>query len=135
MKLLRWAPLPLAFALILPAAAQQRTAKEREPLGRLFFTPAQRQDLDRRRQLNIQESLPAAVEARITLNGQVTRSGGRSTTWINGAPEHDTYKASDPSSVAIRTGEESPRVPVRVGQTLDNGRGEVTDGLGAGASK
>src|SRR2546427_9975596 len=61
-----------------PAAAQGI-------LGRLFFTEQQRQDLDRRRQANIQETA-VGVESFVTVNGQGSRPSGRSTTWINRVP-------------------------------------------------
>ncbi len=48
------APL-LIFAIGAPASAAAD-----ENLGRLFFTPQQRQDLDRRRQSNIQDSAVGA---------------------------------------------------------------------------
>ena len=58
------------------------SAPAAEPLGRLFFTPQQRQDLDRRRQANIQESA-ATVNSTLTVNGQVSRSRGKNTVWIS----------------------------------------------------
>ena len=54
-----------------------------DELGRLFFTPQQRQDLDHRRERNIQEK-EVVVESSVTVNGKVTRSSGKTTTWVNG---------------------------------------------------
>jgi hypothetical protein len=121
--------------LFAAAAEAPLERREREGVGRLFFTPSQRQELDRRRQLNIQETVVAVNESRFTLNGQVTRSSGKSTTWVNGAPQHDTYRPADPATVPVRTGENEPSVPLKVGQTLDKAREVVTDGLAGGAIK
>jgi len=112
-------------------AQGQSGAKQAESLGRLFFTPQQRQELDRRRQLNIQEAI-VVRESRFTVNGQVSRSNGKTTTWINGTPVNELYRPRDPATIPIRTGEGEPSVPVKVGQTLDKGRGEILDGLAGG---
>jgi hypothetical protein len=102
-----------------------------ENLGRLFFTPQQRQDLDRRRQANAQESA-ATAESQITVNGRVSRSSGKTTTWINGVPQDDTQKSRDPAQVTLPGGEGEPSVKLRVGQTLDKIRGEVKDPVEGG---
>lgn len=111
----------LAFAACtapsLPASADE--------LGRLFYTPQQRQDLDRRRASNVQEK-EAVVESSVTVNGHVTRSSGKTTTWVNGVPQYDTYSGHDPARVRIEDG------TLKIGQTLDRTRGEVKDGLQGG---
>ena len=106
-----------------------------EDLGRLFFTPQQRQDLDRRRAANIQEAAPVVQESTLTLEGRVSRSGGRTTTWINGVPQHDAYRGSAPARATIQTGEDGTKVELKVGQTFDRVRGETRDGLGGGQVK
>ena len=108
----------------LPAAAY-------ENLGRLFFTPQQRQDLDRRRQANIQESAVTA-ESLVTVNGQVSRSSGKATTWINGVPQESTRHLRDPARVTIPGGESESSVTLKIGQTLDKIRNEVKDPVGGG---
>ena len=52
-----------------------------EPLGRLFFTPQQRATLDLQRQ---QGNTRFDQEASYTLNGEVRRSSGKNTRWVNG---------------------------------------------------
>lgn len=128
-------PLPMLalFAALAVAGAQPSTAAE--ALGRLFFTPAQRQELDRRRAANVQETAAVVQESTLTLQGQVSRSGGKTTTWINGVPQHDVYGGSDPARAAIQTGEDEPRVDLKVGQTFDRVRGETRDSLGGGQIK
>lgn len=102
-----------------------------EELGRLFFTPQQRQELDRRRAANAQEAL-VVQESSVTLSGRVSRSSGKSTTWINNIPHNDAYPAPDPARVTLPDGEGEPPVSLKVGQTRDKARGETRDGLGGG---
>ena len=106
-----------------------------EDLGRLFFTPQQRQDLDRRRAANVQETATFIQESTMTLQGQVSRSGGKTTTWVNAMPRHDTYGSSDPTRATIQTGEDGTKVELKVGQTFDRVRGETRDGLAGGRIK
>jgi hypothetical protein len=107
-----------------PAAAEE--------LGRLFFTPQQRQELDRRREANIQESGTFTVESTMTVNGHVSRSSGRTTTWINGVPQYDSHRTRDPARITVGGSEGEPPVDLKIGQTLDKTRGEVKDELGGG---
>ena len=95
-------------------------------LGRLFFTPQQRQDLDRRRQANIQESA-VTVNSSLTVNGQVSRSRGKNTVWINGVPQENTRRPLDPARVTLPAGEGESPVNIKIGQTLDKVRGRVKD--------
>ena len=122
----------LAFLFAGVSAAQAPApAKEPQALGRLFFTPQQRQELDRRRALNIQEAI-VVRENRMRLDGYVARSSGKTTTWVNGVPVNDLYRSKDPSQVAIQPGEGEPSVSLKVGQTLDKTRAAITDDLGGG---
>jgi hypothetical protein len=123
---LRGAVLGLALGCVLAGAADTVSAEE---IGRLFFTPQQRQDLDRRRATNVPET-EAAVESLVTVNGQVSRSSGKTTTWINGVPQYDTYRGRSADRVAIESG--NTAVGVKVGQTLDRGQGQVQDPLQGG---
>ena len=52
------------------------------PLGRLFMTPEWRANLERQRQLNIQETRSLEGGA-MRLDGVVLRSTGKSTVWVN----------------------------------------------------
>lgn len=115
-------PIAVAAALLAPAGTSA------DELGRLFFTPQQRQDLDRKRQTNEKET-ESVVESSVTVNGQVTRSSGRTTTWINGVPQQDTYRSIDRIHVRLDD------ATLKVGQTLDRARVEVTDPLKGGQVK
>jgi hypothetical protein len=118
-----------AATFLLGVATGQVAAQEN--LGRLFFTEQQRQDLDRRRQANIREAA-VIVESSVTVNGQVSRSSGRSTTWINGVPQESTRKPLDPARVTLPGGDGAPSVNLKIGQTLDKVRGEIKDPVAGG---
>lgn len=102
-------------------------------LGRLFLTPEQRQDLERRRATNrTEEEAPQIKEGPLTLEGQVQRSSGKTTTWINGTPQYDSYTNRDPSRITVVPNEGEPGVSLKIGQTYDRPSGEVRDNLGGG---
>ncbi|HZF18190.1 MAG TPA: hypothetical protein VE008_00640 [Burkholderiales bacterium] len=113
-----------AGAFLLGVATGQVAAQEN--LGRLFFTEQQRQDLDRRRQANIRETA-VVVESSVTVNGQVSRSSGRSTTWLNGVPQDNARRPLDPARVTLPGGDGAPSVSLKIGQTLDKIRGQIRD--------
>ena len=118
-----------AIAVVSSLASANAAGAE---LGRLFFTPQQRQELDRRRQSNIQESAAIPVDSTLTVNGNVSRSSGRTTTWINGVPQDDRHRSRDPARVTVGGNEGEPPVDLKIGETLDKTRGEVKDELGGG---
>ena len=115
----------LALALAAGAGLSAPRPAAADELGRLFYTPQQRQELDRRRASNVQEK-EAVVESSVTVSGNVVRSSGKTTTWVNGVPQYDTYSGRDPARVHLPDG------TVKIGQTLDRARGEVKDGLDGG---
>ena len=121
----------IVLGALLAFAAWTPPAFAAEDLGRLFLTPQQRQDLDRRRAANIQEAL-VVQESTVTLQGRVSRSSGKTTTWVNRMPQHDSFTGADPARAALPTGEGQPEVTLKVGQTHDNVRGEIRDGLAGG---
>ncbi len=127
----------LGLAVPGPASAQR--------LGRLFFTPEQRDALDARRKARLPDK-PAAVVASPTtrLDGYVMRSRGKSTVWVNGEPIPEGTQPEgmrvqpargDPTRAAVTVGESESRVPLKVGETLDRGSGEVRDVIGDGEIK
>jgi hypothetical protein len=122
----------VSIALLMGAggsfAQDQKPATE---LGKLFFTPQQRQELDRRRELNIQEAT-VVIESLYTVNGHISRSSGKTTTWINGTAQHETYKPLDPTNVALQPVEDEPPIVLKVGQTLDKNSGTIRDGIAGG---
>jgi hypothetical protein len=106
----------LLIALLISLATLPAVAQS-DPLGRLFFTPQQRAALDRERLLGFSQR-PNTLDgdASYTFNGEVKRSSGKNTRWINGAP-HTT---------ATRSPDVSP------GETYHPATGERESPLGSG---
>jgi hypothetical protein len=111
-----------------------------QELGRLFFTPEQRNALDARRKARVPDKPAAQVVASPTtrVDGYVKRSGGRSTVFVNGEPltEGTSQVVVDPERrggrVRVPAGEGSARVDLRPGEVVDRGTGQVRDVLGEG---
>jgi hypothetical protein len=80
---MRYLPvLSLLLTAALPAWPQS------EAPGRLFFTPQQRAALDRERALGLGQRPTNTLDgdASYTFDGEVRRSSGKNTRWINGVP-------------------------------------------------
>jgi len=128
----------VAVPLIAVALATCAAAAQAQELGRLFFTPEQRAQLDERRKAHVPDK-PAAVliESPSTrLDGYVKRSNGESTVFVNGeaipegAETEGMRVVPDRASVdraTIFTGDSGRRVPLKVGESLDRGTGTVRD--------
>ncbi|TXF12862.1 hypothetical protein [Pelomicrobium methylotrophicum] len=106
---------PVLLLLLLAFALGARAA---DPLGRLFFTPEQREALERKRP----QAAPPTTG--ITVNGLVQRSDGKATVWINGtahpAPPSTPGKgiAVQPDSSTVIVTTPSQKIRVKVGETI-----------------
>ena len=128
----------LFFAAILLSLAS--FPSNAQTLGRLFFTPEQRQALDHQRQIGIEKLQEVPEDPLLTINGVVTRSSGRKTIWINGVTQHDNDAGNGVAVVPVRQNSgrvtlqtsESPITEVRVGNTVNFNTGETGDLLGEG---
>ena len=69
------------LAMLLVAAAARAA-----DLGTLFYTPAEREGMDRLRRGEPSETAAAASPPARAITGYVKRSDGRSTVWIDGRP-------------------------------------------------
>lgn len=102
-------------------------AETPERLGRLFFTPETRAELDRQRATHRQSGQSLQGD-RLTLNGTIVRSNGKRTYWINGRqqegnalppgvvattsrnrPAQTTFHVSGEPSTTLRVGESANR--------------------------
>ena len=128
--------LALVTLLCQTAGAEETSGQ----LGRLFFTPERRQNLDRLRQLNIQEQQEMPEDTALTINGVVTRSSGRRTVWINGVSQNENDMAGsvsvtpnrrDPARVTVHVSD-TPVAKAKVGETVNRDTGEATDLLNGG---
>lgn len=104
-----------------------------DSLGRLFFTPAQRNALDAGKSLG--KAGPVDPGPRnIFLNGVVTRSDAGRTVWVNGKAYHDTSPdgiqvktdPAAPASTEIKVTGREQRARLKVGQQLDLNSGRVS---------
>jgi hypothetical protein len=87
-----------------------------DELGRLFFSPAQRAQMDYNYAQNVR---PNDNVNALTLNGIVQMQGGKRTAWINGVPQsvgHSDDKAPDSLPVALPGQNKS--VKLKVGQRV-----------------
>ena len=77
----------LPVLLLLLSAALPAWSQSESP-GRLFFTPQQRAALDRERALGLNQRPSNTLDgdASYTFDGEVRRSSGKNTRWINGVP-------------------------------------------------
>lgn len=121
-----------------------------DSLGRLFFTPAQRAQLDvarakRDQRMPVVMEQPAQDTAAaapppgiVTYGGAVRRSDGKSTVWLNGKPVTERNRMRNDSEVSVlgmrRDGALSVAVPqaqrtasLKVGQSLDVTSGHIEE--------
>lgn len=88
-----------------------------EELGRLFFMPEQRAQLD---YSYARVARPdGSNSSGLMLNGVVQRHGGKRTAWINGVPQ-TTNRGDDntPASVSVAVPGQNKSVKLKVGQRV-----------------
>ncbi|MBU0689371.1 MAG: hypothetical protein KJ850_07510 [Gammaproteobacteria bacterium] len=103
----------LALALI----ALSTTAQAAD-LGRLFFTPNERAQLERQHVLSADEAGDDNSRS-LVVNGMIQRDGGKRIIWING--EQQSAGSADsrtPASVPVILPGKTDSVKVKVGQRL-----------------
>jgi hypothetical protein len=129
-----------AAALPGPAPAAQP-----DPLGRLFFTPAQRASLDVARSQRARtavgtertEQEAAPVSQTITYGGLLRRNDGKTTVWLNNQPVHD----NDPSGagavvsrvrpdgrITLQAPQSARSVELKPGQSVELLSGTIEEG-------
>jgi hypothetical protein len=87
-----------------------------EQLGRLFFTPAQRAQMDYN---YVQNTQPNDNVNAVMLNGIVQMQGGKRTAWINGVPQsvgHSDDKT--PDSMPVPLPGQNKSIKLKVGQRV-----------------
>ena len=92
------------------------TLTNAEELGRLFFTPEQRTQLD---YSYAREARSDNNDRTLMLNGIVQKHGGKRTAWINGVPQ--PAGASDektPESLSVPVPGQTKTVKLKVGQRV-----------------
>ena len=114
----------LSVAALVASTIIPATGIAAEPLGRLFFTPAQRDALDSGKYSGAAAALGPRT---IHVDGVVTRSDAERTVWINGRAYHDgspdgvqvKTDPGAPASTSIRIAGKTATTRVKVGQRLD----------------
>ena len=92
------------------------TPAHAEELGRLFFTPAQRTQLDHS---YAREARPDNNDRALRLDGIVQKHGGKRTAWINGVPQQaGSSDDKTPESLPLTVPGQSKPVKVKVGQKV-----------------
>jgi hypothetical protein len=136
----------LAAWLICGSAMAAPPAMAAETLGRLFLTPEQRDRLESRRQSKVSEVVAAQstapdadepVASYLNFQGQIMRSSGVQTIFINGLPYsgRDAPRGTQLGSgkrlgeIVIVPAEGAQAVPLKVGQSLDKNSLAVDDAL------
>lgn len=95
-------------------------------LGSLFFSPSQRQSIERARVG--EDAAQVAPPEVASVSGWVKRSSGKGTVWINGEPWSQGQRGflSQPPVIADRAVQIAGQT-VQLGQTLDLATGQRTD--------
>lgn len=144
----------LALCCVLAAAAVPGTALAQaakpatrtvEPLGRVFFTPAQRASLDLARTQRARTALPtdgseetaAPVAQTITYGGMVRRSDGKSTVWINNRPVGDREagagtivgRVRPDGGISLQVPQSGRSVSLKPGQSVELLSGVIEEGF------
>jgi len=90
-----------------------------EGIGRLFFSPQQRAQLDYQQSQNATYDGSSQPSSGLTVNGIVQKDGGSRTVWINGVPQATGGSdARHPESVPVSVPGKSKPVRIKVGQKL-----------------
>ena len=116
---MRHITLALLLAVFLAPNAQAGS------LGRLFFTPEQRAQLESMRAHNAAAAATAATAeegdttSELMVNGIVQKHGGGRTVWVNGKAQNaGNSDERSPESLAVAVPGKSQPVKVKVGQKL-----------------
>mgnify|MGYP003385370953 CR=1 FL=1 len=85
-------------------------------LGRLFFTPKERAQLE---QTQTSKHIPSSVNSAVIVSGIVQRDNGPRTEWINGVPQNvGTSDGKAPDSISITLPGNSRSIKLKVGEQL-----------------
>jgi hypothetical protein len=131
-----------AVMILLAAVASAATPSfAAETLGRLFFTPAQRAQLDTARSQKSRASLSTDEEAAplpetVTYSGMVRRNDGKSTVWLNNRAVNDRQpvdgvpvvgRVRPDGRIVLDTPQGGPRVELKVGQSVEIVSGTIEE--------
>jgi hypothetical protein len=123
----------IATLLLFPCLASSAPLAADDGLGRLFYSPQERTMMNAQR--NRDAGMLTGGE-KLSVDGLVVRSSGKSTVWLNGVPSHENRPPADIAitrrqgpggKVQLRLPASGRDVELQVGQTLDATSGKVRD--------
>jgi hypothetical protein len=107
----------LFLSCISLSAAYAESSNPSKKLGRLFFTPQQRTQLDYAYARNA--TVDGGSSPFVTVNGIVQKQGGPRTVWINGSSQASTNNAErNPTSQSVLVPGKSQAVKIKVGDKV-----------------
>ena len=126
----------LRLAILSTTLVASNVSAAADPMGRLFFTPTQRNVLDAGKFTVAPKTPPKPLPRSVQLNGVVTRSDADRTVWVNGKPYHNRSpegmligtNPSTPGSTSIQVPGRGTSSRVKVGQHIDLNSGRVGEG-------
>ena len=130
----------MKIAILLLLAALAPTAQAAEALGRIFYTPEQRAQLDslRKQRAIVSQARDEPAPETVTYNGIVRRSDGKTVVWMNQQPLSDAELRSG-QALAGRIGRDGrltlqnpqdgngPKLELKVGQSATLLSGKVDE--------
>jgi hypothetical protein len=130
----------MRLAILVVLAAMTQTAQAAEALGRIFYTPEQRAQLDnlRKQRAIVSQARDEPAPETVTYNGIVRRSDGNTVVWMNNQPLSDTELRSRQTLVGSigrdgrltlnnPEGIRGPKLELKVGQSATLLSGKVDD--------
>ena len=102
-------------ALILLLA--MTAATQADGLGRLFFTPQQRAQLEHERTRDA-SATGGSTPSELVFNGIVQKNGGPRTVWVNGVAQDAGNSGGSPDALPVSVPGQPHPVNVKVGQKL-----------------
>lgn len=134
----------MRLLLILCASAIASAASAAQPIGRLFYTPDERAQLDVARTQKQRAPLVAATAPAtpppapqiITYSGMVRRSDGKSILWLNNRPAEEkealsalalTGRVAPDGAVTLQVPQTGSSVNLKVGQRAELQTGNVSE--------
>lgn len=104
------------FSFVLIATAAWHANSNAAELGRLFYTPQQRT------QLEAQQASGAVTDGGkrnfIVINGVIQKQGGNRIVWLNGEAQTPVRSNDNPASIDVAVPGKTKHIQVKVGQRL-----------------
>ncbi len=121
-----------AFIAVVAVWSVLLRAEEAPELGRLFFAPEQRHDLDQQRQREPGAGAATTTtgSAPLLLNGVLRRQHGAPVVWVNGASHTGATEAGPPDAqnrVTVRAPDGKAVARLKPGQAWDPVSGTIRD--------